>query len=85
MHLRHANTTVVKLLPQHYTSPHMGKPTPVKVSMNTAASPTIRATRITPGKGGGTSPKPYSMSMRTTAKPSINGGRASYKEPSYGE
>lgn len=53
--------------------------------MSTAASPTIRATRITPGKGGGTSPKPYSMSMRTTAKPSINGGRASYKEPSYGE
>lgn len=53
--------------------------------MSTAASPTIRSTRITPGKGGGTSPKPYSMSMRTTAKPSINGGRASYKEPSYGE
>lgn len=79
------HTTVVKSLPQHYTSPHMGKPTPVKVSMNTAASPIIRSTRITPGKGGMSQPRPYSMSMSGKAKPSINGGRRSMVEPSYGE
>ena len=63
----------------------MGKPTPIKLSMSTKASPSIRSMPVRAGKGGGTSPTPYSMSESTAAKPSISGGKASYKEASYGE
>ena len=63
----------------------MSKPTPIKLSMSTAASPSIRSMPVRAGKSSGSMPSPYSTPMSTKAGPSISGGRKSYKEPGYGE